>query len=131
MVFKLAVHFGCDIDISWNANEQGDFKVISDLENAEQAVYNRLLTKLGELTPLGSPRYGNQAFEVLGETNQKVAKQKIILFTRTCLLQDPRVNNIISITATFNFKSAEVQASVQLIGEDTPSNLVIIFGEES
>ena len=118
------VDFGGDVDRSWTANAQGDFATVTDINCAEQAVYNRLITKLGELEQFGYTNYGNQANEIIGDTNIPVAKELIILYTTVCLLQDPQVQNINSINVDYNVNSFQVNVDVQLIGEDTPTNIV-------
>ena len=122
------VDFGCDIDSSWEANAQGDFKTVSGVDNAAQAVYNRLMTKLGELDPFGYTNYGNQSHEVIGDTDIEVAKELIILYTTVCLLQEPRVSDINSINVSYTVNSFEVSVDLQLIGEDIPTNIIFKKG---
>jgi len=83
------------------------------------------MTKLDELIQFGYNNYGNQSHEVPGSTDIENAKQEIILYTTVCLLQEPRVEGINSISVTFDgVNSISVDADFQLIGEPNPSNLV-------
>lgn len=122
------VNFGTDINRLWIPNAQGDFAIVTGLDNAAQAVYNRVMTKLGELDCLGYTNYGNQSDECLGMTDLQTAEQLIILYTNNCLLQEPRVQDIQNITCVYDGKVATVDALITLIGEDTPNNLVFTLG---
>jgi hypothetical protein len=122
------VDFGCDIDSSWTANAQGDFLTVSDVDNAAQAVYNRLMIKLDELDAFGYINYGNQADEVIGNTDIETSMELIKLYTTTCLLQEPRVSDINSINVSYSINIFEVDVNLQLIGEDTPTNIIFTAG---
>jgi hypothetical protein len=122
------VDFGCDINSSWEANPQGDFLTVFGVDNAIQAVYNRLMTKLNELNAFGYINYGNQSDEVIGSTDIEVGKQLIILYTTVCLLQEPRVQDINSIDVSYTLNGFECNVNVQLIGEDTPTNIIFTKG---
>src|ERR1035438_122474 len=106
-----SVDFGGDIDSSWEANAQGDFLTVSGVDNAAQAVYNRLMTKLDELDAFGYINYGNQADEVIGNTDIETSKELIILYTTTCLLQEPRVSEINSINVLYSINTFEVDVN--------------------
>ena len=118
------VDFGCDIDSSWTANAQGDFKTVSGTDNAAQAVYNRLITKLDELSSFGYTNYGNQSYEIIGNTDIELSKELITLYTTTCLLQEPRVSDVYSINVLYSVNSFQVDVKLLLIGEDTPTNII-------
>ena len=122
------VDFGTDIDSSWTANSQGDFALVSQLDNAAQSIQNRVTIKLDELLCLGYTNYGNQSNDLIGNTDIETTEQQIILYTQTCLLQEPRVSDIQDISCSYNGKVATVECSVLLIDEDTPNNLVFIIG---
>ena len=122
------VDFGCDIDSSWTANAQGDFKTVSGTDNAAQAVYNRLITKLDELSSFGYTNYGNQSYEIIGNTDIELSKELITLYTTVCLLQEPRVSDINSINVTYSVNLFEVEVNLQLIGENTPTNIIFNTG---
>ena len=122
------VDFGTDIDRSWSVNNKGDFKIVSGTDNAAQAIYNRVTIKLDELIQLGYTGYGNQANDLMGSTDIEVTNQQIIVYTQTCLLEEPRVSDIQNITCDYNGKVGTVEATVMLIGEDTPNNLIFPVG---
>ena len=119
------VDYGTDVDRLWKANAQGDLAIVSGLDNAEQAVYNRLMTKLGEMDWAEYHNYGCRSWEVLGSTDLEVAKQKIELYTTTALLQDPRVEDIYDISSSIDLNTARIDITCRLIGEDTATNIII------
>lgn len=120
------VTYGGDINRLWTSNAQGDIAIVTETDNAEQAVYNRLMTKLGELDWAEYTNYGNRAWEVLGETNIEVGSQKIQLYTTNALLQDPRVAEIIDVNVTMDeIYTANIDIKILLIGEDNPLNMII------
>ena len=124
------VDFGTDIDSRWTNTPQGDLAIVTGLSNAEQAVYNRLMTRLGELDWAEYTNYGSQGEEVIGETDLETAKSKIALYDTICLLQDPRVEDIYDVNVFIDdVGCAVVDISVKLIGEDNPSNFIIKHGE--
>ena len=127
---EVTVHFGTDIDSNWSANPQGDLTTITELSNAEQAIYNRLTTQFGELNELGYTDYGNEAYNVIGETDIESAKQEIIIYTTNCLLTEPRVESIENIRVEYNQQTATIYCDLKLIGEDKGTNLIINIGEE-
>ena len=123
------VDFGTDIDSRWIANSQGDFLTITELDNAEQAIYNRLMTRLNELIQLNYIDYGNRSYELIGTTDITVGTAEIKIYTTNCLLAEPRVQEINNINIDFTGLSATVYVDVQLIGEDQPTNMIINIGE--
>jgi len=123
------VDFGTDFNSEWTSNSQGDFLTITGLENAEQAIYNRLMTRLDELIQLNYINYGNRSYEVIGTTDLVAGTAEIKIYTTNCLLAEPRVQEINDIDVDFDGSSATVYADVLLIGEDKPTNMVINIGE--
>lgn len=116
--------YGTDIKNSWEVGPNGDLKTISGLQNAKQAVYNRLMTKFDELYYFNYKEYGNKDYEVIGETNKSIAGNKLKIYTETCLKKEPRVEQINNISVTFERDIIIVEVSVKFITENEPSNLV-------
>lgn len=120
--------FGTDIKISWEVGPNGDFKLISGISNAEQAVYNRLMTRFDELYLFEYVGYGNRSYEVLGETHKKIAANKLKIYTEQCLKAEPRVEEIYDVNITFDKNIVIIDVSVKLVSETTSSNLVFRLG---
>lgn len=125
------VDFGTDIESSWSSNTNGDFKIISDTENAEQAIRNRLLTRYDELESLGYEGYGNKSSDVPGMTDLDLAKAYLRLYTEECLLREPRVQEIINISVSYHNRAMTIDISLKMIDTDTTTNLVITQSMEA
>jgi len=115
--------YGTDIKNTWEVGPHGDFKTVSGIQNAEQAVYNRLMTKYDELYKFYEG-YGNQDHEVIGETDKAIAKNKLKIYTDNCLKREPRVERVDNISVTFEKNVFIVEAVVKFITENAVSNLV-------
>lgn len=115
--------YGTDIKNTFELGPHGDFKTVSGLKNAEQAVYNRLKTKYDELHQFYN-EYGNRDYEVIGETEKAIAENKLKIYTETCLRKEPRVETIGEIIVRFDKDVIIVEATVKFITENKSSNLV-------
>lgn len=125
------VDYGCDIDSSLEVDPlSGDFKIVEGLDNAAQAVKNRLETRLDELLVLGYENYGNQSFEELGKTDIDTAIGHIEIYTRSALLKEPLVQDLIEIKISFENNSILGDLVIQLTnGEVVPINFDINEGD--
>ncbi|MBF4474523.1 DUF2634 domain-containing protein [Methanobacterium formicicum] len=115
--------YGTDIKNTWEVGPHGDIKTVSGLKNAEQAVYNRLMTKYDELYKFYDG-YGNHDHDVIGETDKAVAENKLKIYTENCLRKEPRVEEIGDIMVTFERDVIIVEVIVKFISENKSSNLV-------
>lgn len=115
--------YGTDIKNTWEVGPHGDFKIVTGMQNAEQAVYNRLMTKYDELYRFYDG-YGNKDHEVIGETDKAIAENKLKIYTENCLKREPRVESIDNIAVTFEHDLIIVEVSVKFITESNSSNLV-------
>lgn len=87
-----------DLDIS----RTGDLGTVTGEATVLQAIRNRLSTRRGELTELGHPEYGSLLETVIGEPNTLDTHRIIETLVRDCLQYEPRIENIIDLTATPN-----------------------------
>lgn len=126
------VDYGCDIDSSLEVDPlTGDFKIVEGLDNAIQAVKNRLETRLDELLVLGYSDYGNQSYEELGNTDIDTAIGHIEIYTRDALLEEPVVQDLIDIKISFENNSIRGDLVIQLTnGEILPINFDINEGDD-
>lgn len=115
--------YGTDIKNTWEVGPNGDFKIVTGIENAEQAVYNRLMTKYDELYQFYDG-YGNRDHEVIGETDKAIAENKLKIYTESCLKAEPRVEEIGEIIVTFEKDVVIIDVSVKFITENNSSNIV-------
>lgn len=126
------VDYGCDIDSSLEVDPlTGDFKIVEGLDNAIQAVKNRLETRLDELLVLGYSDYGNQSYEELGNTDIDTAIGHIEIYTRDALLEEPVVQDLIDIKISFENNSIHSELVIKLTnGEIVPTSFDINNEEE-
>jgi len=71
-----------------------DMGVVTGLDNLHQAVFMRLLTPLGELSPLGHPEYGSRLHELIGEGNTETRRNLARLFILQALQQEERIQEV-------------------------------------
>jgi hypothetical protein len=107
--------FGTDLDDSFELDDNGQFKIVSGVDNAIQAIRNRLLTKFDEIAELGYFEYGNKAHDYLSETNIDLAKAHIELYNEICLDLDHRVFNIIDMSTEYKYGVITADIHVQLV----------------
>lgn len=120
--------FGTDIINTFEIGPNGDFKTVSGIDNAEQRIYNRTMTKMDELDEFGYDSYGNESWDVLGETDKKIVESKTEIYEESCLKKEPVVEDIIDISVSFDGKIIIVEVEVKLIEQTNTNNLVFGLG---
>ena len=73
---------------------RGDLATVSGRENLVQAILNRLLTRQGELTTLGHPKYGSRLYTLIGEPNNLRVRGLADAYIREALAQERRIGKI-------------------------------------
>ena len=88
--------FGIDYSSKGFIASNGDAGCVESLDNAVQAIKNRIKTRLGTY-PAIDDEYGSEIYRIYGEklSNEKLAELEIYL--RNCLLNEPRVYEIIDL----------------------------------
>ena len=88
--------FGIDYSSKGSIASNGDAGCVESLDNAVQAIKNRIKTRLGTY-PTIDDEYGSEIYRIYGEklTDEKLAELEIYL--RNCLLNEPRVYEIIDL----------------------------------
>jgi phage gp46-like protein len=100
---------------------RGDLATVDGRENLVQAILNRLLTRQGELTALGHPKYGSRLYTLIGEPNNLRVRGLADAYIREALAQEKRVSkvNFISFDAPsrdYNRSTLRATLSVQPAG---------------
>ncbi len=106
----------------------GDLAVVQGEETVVQAIRNRLTTRHGELTELGHPEYGSLLETVIGEPNTEDTHRIIEALVRDSLQYEPRIENIIEITAVASMQRhdmVEINVMLKLRGE--PEALKVVY----
>ena len=81
---------GMDLSI----DKRRDINLIFEEMNLSQAILNRFKTGIGELTDIGYPDYGSEIYELLGEPNTEITRNRLANIIRDTLNQEPRIQEI-------------------------------------
>ena len=111
-----------------------DIRTAEGVEAIEQALVNRLKTRLGELAPLGHPDYGSRHHELVGEPNVERTRNLIKLHVLQALRREPRIEKVISASVAADHdpprETVRIVLSLRLIGRQAPLNMVVPFSLE-
>ena len=104
-----------------------DLESVDGVENLQQALLLRFLTYIGELAQLGHPDYGSRLRELIGQLNIERNRDLAKLYTLQALSEEPRVREVLSVSATQNpdiRELVDINVSLKVVNSDTPLNLV-------
>ncbi len=105
-----------------------DLAVASEVPQAVQFLVNRLMTRRGELAPLGHPDYGSRHHELIGEPNTERTRNLVKLYVLEALRQEPRVAKVLTCNVhTRERDVVRVELSLLLLEDAEPLNLVVPF----
>lgn len=118
------VDFGADFYSNFELlSPGGHFKIVKGIDNALQAVVNRLTTIPGDLDALGFDEYGNYAYKYLGATDIPYAKALIKEATIEALIREPVVQSINDVSVDYKIKKCIVDNSFVLFDGTPVDNL--------
>jgi phage baseplate assembly protein W len=140
---------GTDLELGWSgpagSHTDADLDVIQrpghgypvlDLAVAERTVQatqmlvNRLMTRAGELAPLGHPEYGSRHHELIGEPNTDRTRNLVKTYVLQALRHEPRIARVERCTVTAGDRprdTVRIELTIRLIDLDDPLNLVVSF----
>jgi phage baseplate assembly protein W len=108
-----------------------DLKVVSGVDNLEQAIANRLKTRKGELAALGHPEYGSRHHELIGEPNVDRTRNLIKLYVLQALAQEPRITRVVSAKVRPEHQppreTVRIELTVEVLDAPSPFDLVVPF----
>lgn len=107
-----------------------DLGVASGVAQARQMLVNRLLTRRGELAPLGQPDYGSRHHELIGEPNTDRTRNLVKLYVLAALAREPRVASVDRCAVVAQARPRDVvriELTVRLVESASPLNLVVPF----
>lgn len=107
--------FGTDIKLSDGqlATANGDFDLVSGRDNLRQAIANRIETDRGDL--LMHQDYGSLHPRLIGAVNGPTAGLLAAQYAKAAVQADPRVQAVLSATASITADVAEIEVEVQPI----------------
>ena len=91
--------YGCDYSSTGFVTSSGDMGCVSELDNAEQAIRNRLLTRLGTYPSIDTD-YGSEIHLVQGEKLNDTTISELEVHIENCMLEEPRVYEITDLNIT-------------------------------
>lgn len=109
---------------------QQDLGTVTMLDNLEQALLLRFMTRQGELALLGHPGYGSRLHELIGEPNTETTRNRAKMYTLIALAAEPRVAQVLSVDVATDQRDrsrVNIAVSIRTLRADTPLNLVFPF----
>lgn len=111
-----------------------DIAVVTGMENIEQSLINRIMTRRGELEELGHAEYGSRHHKIMGEPNTESNRYLIKFHILECLSHEPRIKRILKADVkpdTSNPNLVRVHLEMIIIDVSTPINLIVPFNFEA
>lgn len=107
--------YGTDYASTGFVTSDGDIGLVAELDNAVQAIRNRLLTRLGTYPSIDT-EYGSEIHNILGEKLNNETISELEVYIQDCMLEEPRVYEITSLDITVMDKdSLRLQLQLQLV----------------
>ena len=107
--------YGTDYSSDGFITSNGDIGLVTELANAEQAIRNRLLTRLGTYPNIDT-EYGSNVYQAVGEKINNSLISELRVYVENCMLEEPRVYGIINLDITpENHDSIKLQLQLQLV----------------
>lgn len=107
--------YGTDYSSEGFITSNGDIGLVNELANAEQAIRNRLLTRLGTYPNIDT-EYGSNVYQVIGEKRNPSLISELRVYVENCMLEEPRVYGIINLDITpENHDIIKLQLQLQLV----------------
>lgn len=107
--------YGTDYSSEGFIASDGDIGLVSELDNAKQAIRNRLLTRIGTYLNIDDD-YGSELPLMLGEKITPDLISELEVSIENCMLEEPRVYEIIDLDITVvSHDSLVLSLLVQLV----------------
>lgn len=105
--------FGIDYSSNGGLTSTGDLMLVSGLDNAKQAIHNRLLTRIIIYDYLDG--YGCDLDEIMGEATNHNSLQLLELIVKESLNLEPRVQSILNLNIYFENRKIIAEMSLKLV----------------
>lgn len=107
--------YGTDYNSQGEVTSTGDIGLTTELDNVEQAIRNRLLTRLGTYPTIDTD-YGSEIHLCIGEKLNTRLLNELEVYIRNCMLEEPRVYTILDLTLTqVGHDTIMIQLLLQLV----------------
>ena len=107
-----------------------DVAVVEREGAAVQFLVNRLMTREGELGPLGHPEYGSRHHELIGEPNTERTRNLVKLYVLAALRREPRVQRVEQCVVRMDDARRDlvrIELTIRLVDDDRPLEVVMPF----
>lgn len=105
-----------------------DLATFAGIENLEQALLLRFLTRAGDLAVLGHSDYGSRLFELIGELNNDANRNRAKLYVLQALAAESRVKEVLSVEVTPDPRMrTQINIVVSLLPIDLNTPLTVAF----
>lgn len=105
--------FGIDYSAGGELTSSGDLMLVGGLDNAKQAIINRLVTCTDIYDYLSD--YGCNLNEIVGAPTNKNSLSLLELIIKESLKLEPRVQEILVIECSFDNKAIVAELSLELV----------------
>ena len=107
--------YGADYSSDGFITSDGDIGLVTELDNAEQAIRNRLLTRLGTYPSIDTD-YGSEVHLVLGEKINAAMISELRVYIENCMLEEPRVYEVLDLDiSVVEHDALQLQLQLQLV----------------
>lgn len=98
------IYLGRDIEFDFNQNDimfnaSNDFSIIEDVNNLQQAIFNRLLTKIGDLK--SNPTYGSNLHLIIGKNRDDLTLGEAALYIQEALDHEDRIDLVTDLSLSW------------------------------
>jgi len=105
--------FGIDYTSNGELTSSGDLMLVDGLDNAKQAIKNRLLTRIQVYDYLGE--YGCDLDKVIGEPTNQITLKLLDLIIKDSLNLEPHVKKILGLNSYFENKTIISELNLLLV----------------
>lgn len=128
MWFFLLSDIGTDFKSNYEF-KNGDLILVSEEDNLNQAITNRLTTKNGSMSPYYND-YGSYLRDYFGSKKDKATLEFIRIECNLCLKQDPRLQEA-KISTRYDDKGKIVIEIDDSFNDDTDLSLSLVMNEDT
>jgi phage baseplate assembly protein W len=107
-----------------------DLAIAERTTQAAQMLVSRLMTRAGELAPLGHPEYGSRHHELIGEPDTDRTRNLVKTYVLQALRHEPRIARVERCAVTADDRPRDIvriELTIRLIDLDDPLDLVVSF----
>jgi phage baseplate assembly protein W len=98
-----------------SSSRLGDLNLVSDEMNLAQAILHRLRTIKGELADIGHPDYGSNLYDLIGEPNNQITRDRLKVIVRSTIREEPRIREVVKVEVKSRLEILEKKEGKQTL----------------